>query len=93
MLGGDIRRGDGDDIDAAIMFCDMRDSTRLEETLGREDYIALLNQFFETISDIVHAHGGEVLKFIGDAVLSVFPAGDDARQGLRAGAGIGARDL
>ncbi|MGI9389165.1 MAG: DUF427 domain-containing protein, partial [Boseongicola sp.] len=78
VLGGEIRRGDGDEIDAAIMFCDMRNSTQLEEALGRSDYIALLNHFFETTSTIVHEHGGEVLKFIGDAVLAVFPAGEDA---------------
>ncbi|MFS4581815.1 DUF427 domain-containing protein [Phaeobacter sp. C3_T13_0] len=76
VLGGEIRRGDGDDIDAAIMFCDLRGSTRLEEELGRIAYIELLNSFFETASTIVHEHGGEVLKFIGDAVLAVFPAGD-----------------
>lgn len=77
VLGGEIHRGDGDDIDAAIMFCDLRGSTRLEEELGRAVYINLLNQFFETTSTIIHDHGGEVLKFIGDAVLAVFPAGDD----------------
>lgn len=80
VLGGKIRRGEGDEIDAAIMFCDLRGSTLLEERLGRGDYIKLLNGFFETASEIVHANGGEVLKFIGDAVLAVFPAGDDADQ-------------
>lgn len=83
VLGGEIRRGDGDDIDAAIMFCDLRGSTRLEEELGRKDYIELLNMFFDTASTIVHAHGGEVLKFIGDAVLAVFP---DTEDGTDAGA-------
>ncbi|WP_294228473.1 DUF427 domain-containing protein [uncultured Shimia sp.] len=83
VLGGEIRRGDGDDIDAAIMFCDLRGSTRLEEELGRKDYIDLLNTFFDTASSIVHAHGGEVLKFIGDAVLAVFP---DTEDGTDAGA-------
>lgn len=78
VLGGEIRRGDGDDIDAAIMFCDLRNSTSLEETLGRSAYINLLNNFFETVSGIVHQNNGEVLKFIGDAVLAVFPAEEDA---------------
>ncbi len=78
VLGGEIRRGDGDDINAAIMFCDLRSSTTLEEKLGRGAYITLLNEFFETVSGIVHDHDGEVLKFIGDAVLAVFPAGDNA---------------
>ncbi|WP_170328077.1 DUF427 domain-containing protein [Ruegeria arenilitoris] len=78
VLGGEIRRGDGDEIDAAIMFCDLRNSTSLEEQLGRAAYIKLLNEFFETVSGIVHENGGEVLKFIGDAVLAVFPAGDNS---------------
>jgi class 3 adenylate cyclase/uncharacterized protein (DUF427 family) len=77
VLGGEIRRGDGDEIDAAIMFCDLRGSTRKEETMGRAAYIDLLNEFFETTSTLVDENGGEVLKFIGDAVLAVFPAGDD----------------
>lgn len=79
VLGGEIRRGDGDEIDAAIMFCDMRNSTQLAEQMGRDEYIATLNQFFETTSTVVEEQGGEVLKFIGDAVLAVFPAGEDAK--------------
>ena len=78
VLGGEIRRGDGDEIDAAIMFCDLRGSTRLEQELPRDEYIALLNAFLEITSTIVDERGGEVLKFIGDAVLAVFPAGEDA---------------
>lgn len=74
VLGGDIRRGDGDEMDTAIMFCDLRGSTRLAEELGQAAYLDLLNRFFETADTIVQEHGGEVLKFIGDAVLAVFPA-------------------
>ena len=75
VLGGEIRRGDGDDINAAILFCDLRNSTLLEETLGRKDYIKLLNHFFEATTGIINGQDGEVLKFIGDAVLAIFPAG------------------
>ncbi len=78
VLGGEIRRGDGDEIDAAIMFCDLRNSSLLEEQLGRRDYIALLNRFFDSVSEVIQSQGGEVLKFIGDAVLAVFPEGHDA---------------
>ena len=70
----------------------MRGSTALEERLGRANYIALLNQFFETASDCVVAHQGEVLKFIGDAVLAVFPADDDGVV-ARANALQAARDI
>ena len=74
VLGGEIRRGDGDNIQAAILFCDLRNSTALEERLGRDAYITLLNQFFEETTGIINEHDGEVLKFIGDAVLAIFPA-------------------
>lgn len=75
VLGGDIRRGDGDEIDAAILFCDLRDSSLLEGQLERAEYLDLLNHFFQATTEIVNAHDGEVLKFIGDAVLAIFPAG------------------
>ena len=88
VLGGEIRRGDGDQIDAAILFCDLRGSSRLAEEMEREDYLVLLNQFFDDATRIVNEHGGEVLKFIGDAVLAIFPTGEDAvhasRQALHA---------
>ncbi|WP_127115739.1 DUF427 domain-containing protein [Shimia sediminis] len=78
VLGGEIRRGDGDEIDAAIMFCDLRSSSRLVEDLGQAAYIEMLNAFFDTVTDCIQDHGGEVLKFIGDAVLAVFPDEGDA---------------
>lgn len=77
VLGGEIRRGTGDEIDAAILFCDLRNSTRLVEDLSREDYMTLLNDFFDITSVIVDQNDGEVLKFIGDAILAVFPASND----------------
>lgn len=83
VLGGEIRRGDGDQIDAAILFADLRNSSRLAETLDREAYLGLLNGFFETTTRIINARDGEVLKFIGDAVLAIFPAGEDPQQACR----------
>lgn len=77
VLGGEIRRGDGEEIAAAILFCDLRHSSALEEHLDKHAYLDLLNHFFEVTTEIVNAHDGEVLKFIGDAVLAIFPAGDD----------------
>lgn len=77
VLGGEIRRGDGDDIDAAILFCDLRESTKWEERLDRGDYLALLNAFFEAVVHDVRTWKGEVLKFVGDGVLAVFPSEND----------------
>jgi len=78
VLGGLTHRGDGEDIRAAILFCDMRNSTGLAEELPRGAYLDLLNDFFERATEPVLEHGGEVLKFIGDAVLAIFPLDGDA---------------
>ena len=85
VLSGLTRRGDGETISAAILYCDLRDSTVLAASLSREDYLALLNDFFERAVEPVLAGGGEVLKFIGDAVLAIFPltgADDEAARAL-----------
>jgi class 3 adenylate cyclase/uncharacterized protein (DUF427 family) len=76
VLEGSIRRGDSENIHAVIWFCDLRDSTALTEALAREEYLAMLNQFFDCMAGSVLEHGGEVLKFIGDAVLAIFPIDD-----------------
>jgi adenylate cyclase len=76
VLDGLIRRGDGENIPAVIWWCDLRGSTGLAERLPRQDYLRLLNDFFEASAGSVLRHGGEVLKFIGDAVMAIFPTGD-----------------
>lgn len=73
VLHGLIKRGDGDDIHAIIWFCDLRDSTALADHMPRQEFLALLNDFFECMAGAVLDHGGEVLRFIGDAVLAIFP--------------------
>jgi adenylate cyclase len=73
VLNGLIRRGDGRDIDAAIWLCDLRDSSALSESMARDAYLEILNQFFDSMVEPIVEHGGEVLKYIGDAVLAIFP--------------------
>ena len=77
VLAGMIKRGDADVINAALWFSDLRDFTHLTETLPPEQVIAMLNEYFELISAAVTAQGGEILRFIGDAMLIVFPIDDD----------------
>jgi len=77
VLNGLIRRGDGDNIHAVIWFCDLRGSTPLADRMPREAYLALLNEFFAAMACAVVDHGGEVLRFLGDAVIGIFPI--DAR--------------
>ncbi|WP_207062229.1 adenylate/guanylate cyclase domain-containing protein [Motiliproteus sp. SC1-56] len=74
VFDGQVRRGDGERIQAAIWYSDMRNSTGITETLPLEQLLELLNRHFEVISDAVRAEGGEVLRFIGDALLVVFAA-------------------
>jgi adenylate cyclase len=73
---GQVRRGDQQTLRAAVWFCDVRGFTQLSSTLPRQQLLDLLNDTFEEIVDGLHAHGGEVLKFMGDGLLAVF-TGDD----------------
>jgi adenylate cyclase len=77
VLGGSVRRGQAMTIAAAIWFCDLRDFTAMSNQLPRDEVIALLNDYFDAMARPVHAHGGEILKFIGDAMLAIFPMQDD----------------
>ena len=73
VLAGQIRRGDGQSIDAVIWFSDLRESTPLSASLGEQRFLELLNDYFLATAGAVLDHGGEVLRFIGDASLAVFP--------------------
>jgi class 3 adenylate cyclase/uncharacterized protein (DUF427 family) len=73
VLNGLIRRGDGQDIRAVIWFCDLRGSTPLAQSMSRDDFLACLNEFFDCVAGPVLDHGGQILRFIGDAALAIFP--------------------
>lgn len=77
VLAGQIRRGDGEEIRAVIWFCDLRDSTVLADSMSRAEFLRLLNEFFECVLGPVLEHKGEVLRFIGDAALAIFPVGEN----------------
>ncbi|HTO65780.1 MAG TPA: adenylate/guanylate cyclase domain-containing protein [Bradyrhizobium sp.] len=73
ILAGATRRGSGTTVRAAIMICDLRDFTRISDNWPRDDVIELLNDYFDAISEPVARHGGEILKFMGDGLLAIFP--------------------
>jgi adenylate cyclase len=73
ILAGATRRGSGTTVRAAIMICDLRDFTRISDTWPRDDVIDLLNGYFDAMSEPIARHGGEILKFIGDGLLAIFP--------------------
>ncbi|WP_409363883.1 adenylate/guanylate cyclase domain-containing protein [Bradyrhizobium sp. BR 10261] len=73
ILAGATRRGTGTTVRAAIMICDLRDFTKISDNWPRDDVIDLLNDYFDAMSDPIAKHGGEILKFIGDGLLAIFP--------------------
>jgi class 3 adenylate cyclase len=70
---GSARRGAGETIRAALLSADLRDFTAMSEATEPAAVIAALDAWFDRIAGAVHAFGGEVLKFIGDGVLAIFP--------------------
>ncbi len=76
VLAGRLRREIGETIRAVLLYGDLRGFTALSETMEPEAVIAALDSWFDRIAGAVHAFGGEVLKFIGDGVLAIFPIGE-----------------
>ncbi|BCH66740.1 adenylate cyclase [Agrobacterium vitis] len=87
VLNGQIRRGDGETIRAALVVGDMRQSTMLAEKEGRQAYIDTLNDFFDAIAAPFNRNGGQILSFLGDGFLAVYPCDrhkDPSRQACQA---------
>jgi adenylate cyclase len=73
VLAGAIRRGDRRRIEAAILFCDLRDFTSMSGLLSEDALFAALDRYFEAVVEAVQHEGGDVLKFLGDGILAIFP--------------------
>jgi adenylate cyclase len=71
--GGQIRRGHHDTMHAAIWLSDLRGFTALSDRLPAETVVEILNRYFDCQVAAIRKHGGEVLKFMGDGLLAVFP--------------------
>ena len=81
VLNGQIRRGDGQHTPAVVWYSDLRNSTTFAESLPADAYFSLLNAYFESTAGPLVDEGGEVLDFIGDAVLGIFPFHDESGLG------------
>ena len=73
VLAAPLRRSLGETIQAALLYADLRGFTALSESNPPSVVISALDAWFDRIAGAVHAFGGEVLKFIGDGVLAIFP--------------------
>ena len=77
VLAGQIQRAQGERLRAVIMIADMRGFTALSDRLPGEEVIELLDDYFDALVTPIEARKGEILKFMGDGVLAIFPAADD----------------
>jgi adenylate cyclase len=73
ILAGQIIRGTGESVRAAIWYCDLRGFTAMTESLPLGRLIASLNDYFECMAQPLERHDGEILKFMGDGMLAIFP--------------------
>jgi adenylate cyclase len=83
ILGGQIRRGHTESMNAAIWLSDLRGFTALSDRLPPETVVHILNRYFDCQVAAIRGHGGEVLKYMGDGLLAVFPIDeyvDDAQR-------------
>jgi adenylate cyclase len=82
VLAGKIRRGTGDTINAVLWSSDVRSFTAFSDRVPGQQVIAKLDQIFDAQARAIAKHGGEILKFIGDGLLAIFPvdAPDQAAQ-------------
>ncbi len=80
---GQIERGDVRTIRAAILIADLRGFTLLSDRLERRAMVALLDRWFGVMGAAIEAEGGDILKFMGDGLLAVFPLDDDPQGSCR----------
>jgi adenylate cyclase len=74
---GQIRRGHSEAMQAAIWLSDLRGFTALSDRLAAKAVVDILNQYFDCQVPAIRKHGGEILKFMGDGLLAVFPIAKD----------------
>ena len=80
MLAGEILRGQGEEIEAALWLCDLQDFTAMTARIGSKPMIQVMNAYFDCMAEAVWEQGGEVLKFMGDAISPCFESTLTARR-------------
>lgn len=92
VLSGEYKRGDGRSVDAIIWFSDLRNFTTFTDKHSLEQTLQRLNRSFDVIGSAIQDQGGEILKFIGDAVLAIFPISDSLNQAAAARCAVAAAE-
>ena len=76
VLEGAIVRGKAEPVEAVLWYSDLQGFTRIADTAPRDQLLGLLDEYADCLVSTIGAHGGEVLKFIGDGILAMFPLGE-----------------
>ena len=76
VLAGNVVRGRAEPIRAVVWFSDLVGFTRISDNASADQVLALLNDYAQAQVEEIEAHGGHVLKFIGDGILAIFPDDD-----------------
>ncbi len=82
---GTIKRGERTTIEAVVMFSDLRGFTAMSDNSTEERVFEALNGYFDLVVQSVEENGGDVLKFMGDGILSIFPISDRADRATQCG--------
>jgi adenylate cyclase len=90
VMSGRIMRGVAEKIGAVLWYSDLHGYTQISESAPPEQIVPLLNDYAEIVVSAVHAHGGDVLKLIGDGTLAIF-TGDDREQACMSALAAAAR--
>ena len=76
VLSGQIKRGDAEEISAIILFADLKSYTRMSNEKPASEVLDTLNKYYDALAEPVGNHQGEILKFMGDGLLAIFPVDD-----------------
>jgi adenylate cyclase len=79
VLNGNITRGQADAIDTVIWYSDLANFTRIADEVERDHLLSFLNEYAACLVESIEGQGGEVLKFIGDGILAIFPDADQGK--------------
>ncbi len=77
VLRGEIQRGRGETVYAALLMADLRGFTRFADRTAADQVIGLLDTHFDAMAEPITSRGGDILKFMGDGLLAVFPIDGD----------------
>ena len=60
--------------DVAVLFCDIRGFTPLSEVLSPKEVVSFLNDYYQTMTEVVKQYKGSVIQFVGDEIFAAFGA-------------------